>query len=181
MDPSSAATTFPREQGMPKASNGAESMSCPIATTMRSQATRRSGAAAARGAGLPHRGSPMIWGCTTSPATRPSASHSTRTGALSSKISHPSAWAPAISASCAVMSQMRRRYATMTLLAPRRTEERATSMATLPPPTTMTRSPEKSGSSPSPMARSMPTALSTPRASSPGSPSFLSRWAPMAR
>ena len=49
------------------------------------------------------------------------------------------------SAGSAVMSTLRRRYATDTSAAPARTDVRAQSMATLPPPTTTTRLPVKSG------------------------------------
>ena len=52
-------------------------------------------------------------------------------------------------------------------------------MATLPPPMTTTRLPVKSGSSLSPISRSISTAEMTPRLSSPGMPVFLSVWAPM--
>ena len=92
---------------MPSASNGAESMSCPIATTMRSQATRRSGAAAARGAGLPPPGLADDLGLHDEPGDAAVRIAFDADRGVELQISHPSAWAPAISASCAVMSQMR--------------------------------------------------------------------------
>ena len=72
------------------------------------------------------------------------------------------------------MSSMRRRYTHVTFSAPRRMELRVTSMATLPPPMTTTRLPEKSGITSSPMERSISTADMTLRLSSPGMPTFLS-------
>ena len=79
----------------------------------------------------------------------------------------------------AVISAFLRRYITLTFFAPRRIAERVASIATLPPPTTMTFLPVKSGGLPSPISRNIWMAEITPLASSPGIPSFLSVWAPI--
>ena len=75
----------------------------------------------------------------------PRSSTSMLAGASSTIISTPSAMALSTSAGSAVMSSLRRRYTTETSSAPARTDVRAQSMATLPPPTTTTRLPVKSG------------------------------------
>ncbi len=64
-----------------------------------------------------------------------------------------------------------RRYATVVFAAPMRHTARAASIATLPPPTTTTRLPERSGASPSATSRRNSRPLYTPSASSPGMPS----------
>ena len=64
---------------------------------------------------------------------------------MSTIISTPSAMAASTSVGSAVMSSLRRRYATDTDFAPALTAVRAQSIATLPPPTTTTSLPVKSG------------------------------------
>ena len=76
------------------------------------------------------------------------------------------------------------RHSMSTLAAPRRAAVRATSMATLPPPTTMTRLPTAGTSVPASCASATPrrksTATETPSASSPGTPARRPPWHPMA-
>ena len=130
---------------MPNSSNGPDTTSCPTAMRMMSASMRRVGLSAAIGAGRPPRTGPIICGCVMSAVQCPRSSTSMLAGASSTIISTPSAMALSTSAGSAVMSSLRRRYTTETSSAPARTDVRAQSMATLPPPTTTTRLPVKSG------------------------------------
>ena len=141
----SSASKQPRTVSMPNSSNGSVSMPCPTAMSTMSAAMRSCGLSAATGAGRPARTAPIIWGCVASAVQRPSPSTSMPTGACSTTNSTPSATALSTSAGSAVMSSLRRRYTTDTSSAPARTAVRAQSMATLPPPTTATLLPVKSG------------------------------------
>ena len=155
-------------------------MAWPTAIKTMSASMVSSGFAAATGAGRPRLTAPMRWGWTTRALALPSTSASMRTGACRVSISTPSAMAASTSSGSAVMSSSLRRYATVTLSAPARTEVRAQSMATLPPPTTTTFLPEKSGYSSSPILPSRSTADMTPVASAPSMSRVLPPWAPMA-
>ena len=113
---------------------------------MTSQPNRSSGFFALFGLGLPAQSyKPLICGCVQSAATLPFSSASTRFGAFKVKSSIPSAMAPSISASNAVMSFWRLRYTMLTFSALQRIAVLAQSIATFPPPTTTTLFPLKSG------------------------------------
>ena len=179
--PSSAATMLFRLTGTPAWAKSLESTAWPTAMRTTSQGMTSWGWSASRGAGRPPRTSPITWGWTTSPVTLPFSSVWMATGAFRGRTSQPSAMAPSISSGRAVISAMRRRETHLTDLAPRRTEVRVASMATLPPPTTTTSFPVKSGFTERMVVSSSWMAERTPSASSPGMPRLLWSPAPMAR
>ena len=133
-----SASIVPRLTVTPCSSKYLVSIPCPIATTIKSQGIRTSSFAAVLGDGLPPLILLIICGCTQRPTTLSFLSFSILTGDISSRISHPSASAPATSSSSAVISSLRLLYTMLTFSAPSLTDERATSIATLPPPITTT-------------------------------------------
>ena len=171
---------FPLWTGTPASSKWLVSISWPMARISTSQGIYTSGSPVGW---IPARPSFMaltIWGVAQIPRTRPFSSTSMEDGAFKVKSSIPSATAPSISSGRAVISWRRLRYRMLTFSAPMRFAVRTASMDTLPPPTTTTCFPVRSGSSPRPALRKNSTADSTPSASSWSRRSFLSALAPMA-
>ena len=154
---------------------------CPMAAMTWSHSTMNSEPSTGTGRRRPEAsGSPSSMRTHSIPHVVPPSSVTTRTGATSSSSLTPSSSASSTSVWWAGISLRERRYRQVTSSAPSRTEVRQASMAVKPPPMTATflptgtvplssRSPRKS------------TAVTTPSASSPGTPISLLLKAPTAR
>ena len=178
--PETSARSFPLFVAIPACSKGSVTISCPTAIRITSHSSRSSALSAFRGEGRPPLTCPIIWGCTHNALALPLSSFSIRRGAFNVRSSIPSAMAPSTSAGRAVISSLRLRYTMLTVFALERIAVLAQSIATLPPPTTMTRFPVKSGYLSSPISRSISTAETTLPLSSPSRFRRFSAWAPIA-
>ena len=162
--------------------NRSGSVSWPTAEKAKAHGTSNSEPFTGRGLRRPlPSGSPSSMRTHRIPASRPvAASRIASTGATSIVRRTPSCSAASTSSWKAGISVRDRRYRIQTSSAPQRTAVRAASTAEFPPPTTTTFPCRCLGPCSSVSLRKS-RADSIPRASSPGTPSFLPRGAPGAR